>query len=347
MLIIKIIVFIILFLLPAVQLIRDWKFHDKRTRLYRRITYTVLIAYFALIIPSAFLLYFDIGEASRTQQEMQLSQESLVRRADEQAEAQRQLRDKSDQIAALYQTIAQAQSEIAQSQRELRTKAEEQADSQRQLRKKSDEIAVLNNLLAAKSDEIANLNREIAASVTGGDSYCYFAIEYPFGSELFPEDIDLLLVREGKYPLYDINIEILDLETLYDDLRQRLKRQLLLYVYTQDWPVTRINVGNIGVQQSDSFMGNIGIQPSISPKGAHRGLRPIRVKLPDSGVQLYLIQITARNGYVNQFVKFKRVNGKWKKAVKVIFNGKEVKEIVDLDFPRNDKGQVEWHQDSY
>jgi hypothetical protein len=343
MLILKIIVTITVFLIPIVILLRDWKFDDKRTPLYGRITSTVLFASFALIIPSALFLYFDIREASRTQQEMKDSQESLIRRADEQAEDQRQLRDKSDQIAALYQKIAQAQGELAQSQRELRANAEEQANAQRQLRKKSDEIAALNNLLAAKSDEIANLNREIAAKVMGGDSYCYLDVakQGKFASIANPDIVELILIREGSYPIYDVLITIEDLGRGIKNAQQHNNREelknYLSMLYSERHRVlspivTQISVGNIGIRQ---------VSPYWLPQKVY-GVQPIQLKITGEDQQSYAINIAARNGRVNQTLLFRRVYGVWKKAVQVSFNGKTVKESIDRDFPRDDYGQVQW-----
>src|SRR5262245_49338891 len=61
--------------------------------------------------------------------------------------------------------------------------------------------------LRAKSDEIAELNRTIAKSITGGDSYCYLRL-----ANLHSQGALLNLIHQGKYPLYDISIRIVDLQ---------------------------------------------------------------------------------------------------------------------------------------
>src|SRR5437879_4459686 len=67
MLFVKLIVFILLFLLPAVQLMRDWKYHDKRTRSFHRATKIILIVYVVLVIPSAYFLWTDTQEGRKLQ----------------------------------------------------------------------------------------------------------------------------------------------------------------------------------------------------------------------------------------------------------------------------------------
>lgn len=80
--------------------------------------------------------------------------------------------------------------------------AQQKANFEHNLRKKSDEIA-------AKSNEIAELNREIANLVTGGDGFCYLAIANldPSTNQGF-----LTFVNKCKYPLFDINARIVDLQ---------------------------------------------------------------------------------------------------------------------------------------
>ncbi len=69
--------------------------------------------------------------------------------------------------------------------------------------------------LRAKSDEVAELNRTSAATVTGGDSFCYLAFSLGDGATNKPP---LVLVHQGEYPLYDLGIRIVDLEK-YDLLK--------------------------------------------------------------------------------------------------------------------------------
>jgi tetratricopeptide (TPR) repeat protein len=70
MVLLKILIPTLLVILTAVQLIRDWKYHDKRTRRYRQVTRAILIAYIIPVLLSAITLYIDSRESSRTQEKI-------------------------------------------------------------------------------------------------------------------------------------------------------------------------------------------------------------------------------------------------------------------------------------
>jgi hypothetical protein len=173
----------------------------------------------------------------------------------------------------------------------------EQARSERELR--------------AKSEEIAELNRTIAASVTGGDSFCYLDLDpYSATSSL------LTLTHQGKFPLYDISIRVVDLQKfdLVKDIRT-------LEALNQAQVI--LNAGNLGPGQSRLF----GEWP-----------------LPKLDRQDFNIFISARNGFITELLRRRRINGRWQSAVKVTRDGDNALlfERVDPDFPRDEKGQVQW-----
>jgi hypothetical protein len=95
--------------------------------------------------------------------------------ADTRAQAEKDLREKSDVIADLHRQSADAR---AQAERELRE----------------------------KSDEIARLNRRVADLVTGGDGFCYLALAVRHG-----DTFQVAVVNEGDTPLYDVGGRIVDL----------------------------------------------------------------------------------------------------------------------------------------
>ena len=63
--------------------------------------------------------------------------------------------------------------------------------------------------LRAKADEIASLNREIAAGITGGDNYPFLLFSLGDGKTNEPL---LVLNDKGRFPLYDVSVEITDSE---------------------------------------------------------------------------------------------------------------------------------------
>lgn len=186
---------------------------------------------------------------------------------------------------------------------------------ERELRKKSEELASLNQRMVEKSDEIAELNRKIAATITGGDSYCYLAFTLGQG----PANSPLLLVsHRGEYPLYDVSIRIVDLK--------KFDRK------SGDWTLekaagteTYLKVGNLSPGQ-DRIWG--------------------KWQLPETDQQDYNVFLSARNGFVTQFIRLRRVNGRWKIATKVFRDfGKQQKVIfedIGAEFPRDEKGKEQW-----
>jgi hypothetical protein len=164
--------------------------------------------------------------------------------------------------------------------------------------------------LRNKSDEIARLNKQIAASVTGGDSFAYMVFLLQF-------DVPrLVLIHEGAYPLYDVSVRISDIDKTKDrkysisDLENEL----------------HFNIGNVAPHNS-------------------RMLVPI----PLSNDSLrWNIFFSARNGFFTEILRMRRINNKWKTALKVVTNGsngevaKTLFEKVDPDYPVGENGQVDW-----
>lgn len=68
------------------------------------------------------------------------------------------------------------------------------------LQDKSDKIELL-------SSEISETNQKIAATVTGGESFCFLFPNPSFGEI---NTIDFHLLNQGKYPIYDVFIRIWD-----------------------------------------------------------------------------------------------------------------------------------------
>ncbi len=205
-------------------------------------------------------------------------------------------------------------------------RSQEIAELQRANAAKTEEIAQLNRTIAreqirfaeelrAKNEQIANLNRRTAALVTGGDSFCYMTLTLA-GGEL--DTPDMVFVHQGKYPLYDVSIRIVDLEK-WDLLRGNLSMPELAKTET------RLNLGNLG-----------------SGKALVLG----KWKLPASDRQRYNIFTSARNGFWTQLLRLRRVGGRWKMATKVLRSDdrREVTlfEQVDKEFPRERGGQVNW-----
>lgn len=172
--------------------------------------------------------------------------------------------------------------------------------------------------IGQKNEEIAKLSKQIAHSVTGGDSFCYLAFSLPDkgGTKAI-----LAVVHKGNFPLYDVSVRIVDLDKF--DIHVKGKQKPTLDNIQKTEQV--INIGN------------------LSPSHAAT-LHPWM--LPKSGEARYNIFISARNGFVTELVRLKRINGKWASAYRVEAGpGREpgiLYEKIDTDFPRNDDGKVNW-----
>ena len=167
--------------------------------------------------------------------------------------------------------------------------------------------------LKEKNQEIANLNKKISMSITGGDSFCY--IGHPLdGSQ--GDKLIATIVQQGEYPLYDVNIRMLDLEK--SDLWQK---KGLTFIEAMNKSQTIINVGNMPAS-SAQMIGTLD--------------------LTNQNRMRYNVFIGARNGFITQLIRLKKVDGIWKGAIKVERNGKKLREKVDPDYPRNGQEEIDW-----
>lgn len=165
--------------------------------------------------------------------------------------------------------------------------------------------------LLNKSEEIARLNQEVANSVSGGDSFCYLVV-----STIDPVTNTgrLVVVHQGEHSLYDVHVRIVDLEKL-DQIKGNLS------FATLNQTDTNISIGNL----ISSFA---------------QMLQPFT--LGNSDTRRFNIFFSARNGFFNQALRFKKIDGKWVYATKVEREDKVIYEKVNDEFPRNAEGNVEW-----
>jgi hypothetical protein len=157
--------------------------------------------------------------------------------------------------------------------------------------------------------------KETIAHILGGDSFCYVVL-----ANITANTALLGVIHEGQYPLYDVAVRIVDLEKA-----ARLSEMSSREMMTQ--ADTYLNIGNIGPSQS-AFRGHW--------------------ELPNADQQGYNIFISARNGFVTQLLRLRRVNGEWKSATKVRRDIDQdaivLYERIDPEFPRDAAGQVQWEE---
>lgn len=170
--------------------------------------------------------------------------------------------------------------------------------------------------LRQKSDEIATLNKQISHSITGGDSFAYLGPIYLSGGS-FPES--LMLIHEGKFPVYDVSFRVTDL----DDFEAELKK-----------PIGTTNLLSVGVNHT---VGN------LSPRSA----LVTGIKLRERPYVRLTIEISARNGHFVQSIRIKKAGESYKTANRVSKTdetGKEsvIYEKIDDGFPLDQNGKFKW-----
>jgi hypothetical protein len=209
----------------------------------------------------------------------------------------------------------------------------------RVLDEKTNKINELSEKLVAKSDEISELNKklieksdELAATLHGGDSFVRLWPGFTRQHSVTGNFVQIDILNEGRYPVYDIQIRVVDLRKLrqIQAENQRLNRDRTLEQTAQP-------------EIHYSFRNNTYLQ-HIDP---HRIISPLDMwQLPkDADQQDYNVWIMARNGEVVQQIRFRRINGEWRYQTRVN-RGKEVlydTTLLGADYlPRNEAGEVQW-----
>ena len=137
-----------------------------------------------------------------------------------------------------------------------------------------------------------------------------------------------MLMTKGEYPIYDVEIQIHDMEKRVENFINTRQKGSVTNLSTSEFyklfnkSSKIIKMGNIGPNQGYP-LGTLTLPNDVDKKTFH-------------------IDIFARNGRVSQFVQFRRIQGKWKWAEKTCFNGEVVGEHIPSDFPRDDDSKFIW-----
>jgi hypothetical protein len=169
-------------------------------------------------------------------------------------------------------------------------------------------------ILQAKTEEIKNLNNRINATVTGGDSFCYITIEMVDNSN----NVRMWAISHGQYPVYDAAVRIVDLEK-FGEMMKKDQHSLDDIIKNE----IHIAVGNMPPASAMSVgKGNLGV----------------------GNEKKYNVFISARNGFFTELIRLKRVDGKWKEAIKVKDKNNDVVlyEKIDEQFPGLVDGKIDW-----
>ncbi|QSV13273.1 hypothetical protein CGI80_00475 [Vibrio parahaemolyticus] len=168
--------------------------------------------------------------------------------------------------------------------------------------------------LRKKSEEIADLNKEISKSITGGDSFPYLLPSSQSGTS-YPES--LMIINEGKHPLYDVNLHVVDIDELETELAK---------------PKGQSNLLNVGINVE---VGNVS--PGVAVFSG--------ISMHEKDYTRLTIQFSARNGHFSQALRIIKVGSEYKTAFNVTKDGASIETIFEKigeGYPLNDNGEVNW-----
>lgn len=179
----------------------------------------------------------------------------------------------------------------------------------RELKELSEKNIVLNQ-------EITNLNKQISGYLSG-DSFCVIDFRN------YDEGIDNVLatiVNEGENPLYELSVTITDVGKGFKGKAYR-------------------NTAEMHQDMKNDLSFGFSIIASKQGKEV-----PIRFPFFKKADRVYNIFFNSRNGLFTEFYREIKVNGQWKKAIKVFKQdqNKPFYEKVDPEFPRDENGEIKW-----
>jgi hypothetical protein len=171
--------------------------------------------------------------------------------------------------------------------------------------------------LAQKNQEIAELQLESANMITGGNSFAYMGVMIP--EPRSAATIVPVFAHKGKYPLYDVEARIVDL----DEFR-RLTELKDFLAASRALQGTSVKVGNL----TPGFAATPGV---------------VLPHLSNSDIS-YNIFYIARNGSWIQTLRMRWNENGWITADRVV-GGPERKELyrdIKPNYPLNAAGEVDW-----
>lgn len=176
--------------------------------------------------------------------------------------------------------------------------------------------ANFNARLNEKNNEIMALQNQQIMAITGGDLYPYIMPTFSSNAHL-----DLMLLTEGKYTIYELQVAILD-QTLFSKLVAESK--------------------DVNHEISAIHDRSQTILPIIAAFGPHRITTVASYTLdPNAGSHRdFLIVFDARNGHFVELLKICWINNWWSVAYKVISKNGVLKEQIAENFPKKQLEEI-------
>ena len=155
-----------------------------------------------------------------------------------------------------------------------------------------------------------------APSISGSTSFAYIIPTFFDPTHNTPM---LTLVHQGEYPLYDLTVRILDMDTFERKVQQN----------NSDFDKLR--------EEVQMSVGNIAPNQTSLLKTVQLDSDPLRWNL----------FFSARTGFFTELLRVRRVGNEWKTALKVIRTrtsgiDQVLLERIDSGYPLGKDGQVEW-----
>jgi hypothetical protein len=191
------------------------------------------------------------------------------------------------------------------------------------LGKATDEIKRLTDLNTQLQEKLVELSKQSIETVTGGDSYSY--LRFPTFDQTggFP-----IILHEGKFPLYDLEVQIVDLNR-FEQSTAKLKQPSLQQYFLSSTAAV-LKVGTLAPNQGHAILGKPVPFTNEQPK--------------------FRIFFKARNGFWDQDLLLRKVKGEWLHAMRVHRElwGQEnnprqlLFTKIDDGFPTGANGKIEW-----
>ena len=160
-------------------------------------------------------------------------------------------------------------------------------------------------------DQLESRTTDLIAHITGGESSCYLlGVPLPGGTLQH-----LSLVHVGKHPLYEVTARIVDLEQ-FDQIKNNPTFE-------------NIRKSEIHRQCGNLIPGHATLLGDTLSRGS-------------GDVCRFNVFFTARNGSFTQLWRFRRVNGGWTSATRIVRGDAVLFEQIQDSFPRNADGSVAW-----
>lgn len=147
----------------------------------------------------------------------------------------------------------------------------------------------------------------IFSQISGGNSFCYVTVSQDYLGER-----NLTVSHQGEYPLYDLTINVIDL----DKFNEHAANPEYAHEYQKVF-----SIGTMLPRQTNNLCTITLSNQEISKS--------------------FNVFFSARNGIFHEQLRLRNVNNEWVSAIKVD-REKTLLESVPENYPRNANGEVDW-----